>query len=109
MSDALNHLINKNAQGRRPQFLNTKTEEHLMSMTLALMQELAVTRERLDTLERMLDKNGTIARDDLEDYRPDADAETERQSAQRRLISTVMRSMEQEKHVLEEMARKAQN
>lgn len=109
MSDALNHLINKNAQGRRPQFLNTKTEEHLMSMTMALMQELAVTRERLDTLERLLEKKGAISVADIQSYRPDADAEVERQNAQRRLISTVMRSMEQEKHALEEMAEATKN
>lgn len=102
MSDELNHLVNKNAQGRRPQFLNTKTEEHLLSMTMALMQELAVTRERLDTLERVLEGKGVLSTEELKTYRPDADAEVERQEAQRRLISAVMRSIEQEKHALED-------
>lgn len=102
MSDELNHLVNKNAQGRRPQFLNTKTEEHLLSMTMALMQELAVTRERLDTLERVLEAKGALTTDELKAYRPDLEAEAERQEAQRRLIATVMRSIEQEKHALED-------
>lgn len=103
MSDELNHLVNKNAQGRRPQFLNTKTEEHLLSMTMALMQELAVTRERLDTLERVLEATGALTTEELKAYRPDEGAEAERQEAQRRLIATVMRSIEQEKHTLEDM------
>ncbi|MBO6505774.1 MAG: hypothetical protein JJ850_01835 [Kordiimonadaceae bacterium] len=104
MSEELNHLVNKNAQGRRPQFLNTKTEEHLLSMTMALMQELAVTRERLDTLERVLEAKGNLTTEELKSYRPDETAESERQEAQRRLIATVMRSIEQEKHALEDLA-----
>lgn len=102
MSEDLNHLINKNAKGRRPQFLNTKAEEHLMSMTMALMQELAVTRERLDTLERLVAKKGVLDLPEIEAYRPDAEAEAERQTAQQKLIATVMRSMEQEIHALNE-------
>lgn len=104
MSEELNHLVNKNAQGRRPQFLSTKTEEHLLSMTMALMQELAVTRERLDTLERVLEAKGTLTKEELKSYRPDETAEAERQEAQRRLIATVMRSIEQEKHALEDIS-----
>lgn len=100
MSDDLNDLINKQAKGKRPQFLGTKAEEHLMSMVMALMQELAVTRERLDTVERLLDQKSLVAKPEVDGFEPDAEAETERQTAQHQLIATVMRSLEQEVQAL---------
>ncbi len=104
MSENLNHLVNKNAKGRRPQFLGTKAEEHLMSMTMALMQELAVTRERVDTLERVLEQKGILTKPEINSFTPDANAEIERQAAHGKLIASVMRSMEQEVHALKEQA-----
>lgn len=73
-----------------------------MSMVMALMQELAVTRERLDTVERLLDRQGLVAKPDVEGFVPDPAAETERQTAQHQLITTVMRSLEQEVHALKQ-------
>lgn len=105
MSEDLNHLVNKNAKGRRPQFLGTKAEEHLMSMTMALMQELAVTRERVDTLERVLEQKGILSKPEINTFTPDAEAEVERQAAHHKLIASVMRSMEQEVHALKEQVK----
>ncbi len=94
--------INWSAKGKRPQFLGDKSQEHLMSMTLALLQELAVTRERLDTLERILDKQAVVAKSDIDGFAPDEEASAERQARQHQLISTVMRSLEQEVHAMKQ-------
>lgn len=96
MSNEFLDQINKKSRGKRPQFLGTKAEEHLMSMTMALMQELAVTRERLDTVERLLDQQNVVMRTDINNYTPDDTAAEARMHAQHMLIKTVMRSMEQE-------------
>ncbi|MET0239135.1 MAG: hypothetical protein ABW184_04480 [Sphingobium sp.] len=62
----------------------------LTAMTVALLQELAVTRERLDTLERMGEAAGWLNRASLDAYRADGAAEAERHAARRRLIEVVM-------------------
>lgn len=96
--------VNKKSKGKRPQFLGTPAEEHLMSMTMALMQELAVTRERLDTVERLLDQHGLVAKSEVNSYCPNDAAAEERMHSQHMLIKTVMRSMEQELETLRDDA-----
>ncbi|MFM7707448.1 MAG: hypothetical protein ACKO9D_05415 [Gammaproteobacteria bacterium] len=50
--------------------------DRLYSVTLALVAELAVTRTRLDTLERVLTRGGTLDPAAIDAFRPDpADAE----------------------------------
>lgn len=96
MSTDYSHEINQSAKGKRPNFLTNQSQEHLLSMTMALLQELAVTRERVDTLERVLEANNIVSIEDLDGYRPGEEAAAERQAKQHQLISTVMRSLEQE-------------
>jgi hypothetical protein len=62
----------------------------LTAMTVALLQELAITRERLDTLERMGEAAGWLDRDALEAYRAEGPAEVERNTLRKRLIEVVM-------------------
>ena len=49
-----------------------------MTFFLELMMEVSVIRDRLDTVERLLDEKTAITRDDIESYRPDAAVEGER-------------------------------
>ena len=42
--------------------------DRLYSLSLALVAELAVTRARLDTLERVLARRELLAADDMETY-----------------------------------------
>ena len=46
------------AKGRRPYFFDDPAVDKLLAMTMALAGELAVTRERLDTVERILAEKG---------------------------------------------------
>ena len=47
-------LAGAKAKGKRPWFLDEPDIERVMNITLALMQEVSVLRERLDTVERLL-------------------------------------------------------
>lgn len=67
------------ARGRRPEFTGDPMTERLFGITLALTAELAVTRERLDTLERMLIRRQVVDGADIERFEPttdDAEART---------------------------------
>jgi hypothetical protein len=54
--------------------------DRLYSVTLALVAELAVTRARLDTIERLLARRSVVGAEDIEAYRPADAAEAEARS-----------------------------
>ena len=55
-------LASRKSKGKRPWFYESKEAERVLNVALALAQELAVTRERMDTLERLLEAKGVLAR-----------------------------------------------
>ena len=63
--------------GKRPYFLNPEVER-VLTITMAAVQELAVARERIDTLERLLEAKGVVARGEIEHFQPTADQAAQR-------------------------------
>jgi len=75
-------------------------------MVTALTGELAITRERLDTLERLVEKAGILARDDIETFEANADQAAQRHGFRRRLIAKVFRPLREAAERDAEKARK---
>ncbi len=102
-SDAVDWVARSGARarGRRPDFFDDPAVDRLLSMTMALVGEVSVLRERLDTVERLLDAKGTIARADIEAYVPDRAAGDERGLATRAYVARVMRGFQQEVEAME--------
>jgi Tfp pilus assembly ATPase PilU len=96
-------LANTRAKGKRPIYLNNSSEDRLLSIIMALAGEVGVMRERLDTVERLLETNGTIDRADIEKYHPNRDAQYERGLLQREFIARILRGIEQEMQTLAEI------
>ena len=88
-------------KGRRPDFFEDPAVDRLLSLTMAVVGEVAVLRERLDTIERLLETKGTISRADIEAYVPDSTAGNERGELTRAYIARVMRGFQQEVEALE--------
>ena len=84
------------AKGKRPAFFDDPAADRMLSMLTALVGEVSVLRQRLDTVERLLDARGTISRADIEAYAPDAAAGHERGEMIRDYIARVMRGVAQE-------------
>lgn len=89
-------LANRRAKGKRPNFLDDPAVERVLSIAMALAGELAVARERLDTLERLLVQQGVLAADAVETYVPDAQAQAQRNQWGREYISRVLRMLDQD-------------
>jgi hypothetical protein len=66
-------------------------EDRLLAMIAALAAELSVTRERLDTLERLVEAGGVAPRSAIEAFVPDAEASAERDVLRKGLISRIFR------------------
>lgn len=93
--------MSRKAKGKRPYFFENPESDKLLAITMALAAELAVTRDRLDTIERLLERDGHINRGDIEAYEPD-EAVRERRHQWRetyleRLLRIVHHDLESEK------------
>ena len=84
------------SKGKRPKYLGAESNDHLLSMVLVLAEELSVTRERADTLERILEEKGLLNRSDIESYDPSTEAGLERQISNGEFATRLVRSIRQE-------------
>jgi hypothetical protein len=84
----MNHILmsaNK-PKGARPYFFEDKAVERVLNITMALAGEVAVMRERMDT----------VLREEIEHFQP-TDAQSEqRQQIHAELIARVLRIIQQE-------------
>ncbi len=91
-------------KGERPQFFADPAVDRVLSIALALAGEVAVMRERLDALERLLEAGSPVSRAALDGYRPDATAVAERDRWRERFLEVVLRAVHQEREALERRA-----
>ena len=108
MNDPMNKLttqarLARVAKGKRPKYFSDPATDKLLSMTMTLMEELSVTRERLDALERLLASKQVVARNELEGWTADAEANAERAAARAAYVERMMRAMHAE---LDEITRR---
>jgi hypothetical protein len=94
--DEFLRLANAASTGKRPYFFENPDVDRLIAIVWAMAGELAVTRERLDTVERLLAAKTLIARAEIETYRPDATAAEERGRWQLEYIARLLRVLQQE-------------
>jgi len=79
------------SKGKRPQFFDDPSIEQIMTVLLELMAETSALRDRVDTIERLLDANGSVSRADIEAYRADDAVEGERTAWRKSFIERVLR------------------
>lgn len=93
-------LAGAKPKGKRPFFLENPDVERVLAVTMAVAQELAVMRERLDTVERLLAAKG-ISQADIDNYTPSkADAE-QRGAWTQEYLARIFRIYQQEIEGLE--------
>jgi hypothetical protein len=97
-------LSGAKAKGKRPFFFADPDTEKVMNITLALMQEMAVMRERLDTVERLLERDGQVTRAAIEAYEPSKDEAAERGLWTQEFIARCLRILQQEQEASEKSA-----
>lgn len=95
----------KYVKGERPVFLESRTADHLIGMNLALVTELTVLRDRLDSLERLLESCGTVTKEAVENYQPSPAVIAEREARYAEFLDLVFQPILQERA---EMERKAE-
>lgn len=81
--------------GRRPYFL-TPEVERVMAIAMAIAQELAVARTRVDTLERLLERKGIMTRAEIDAFEPTPEDAVARGLWTQEYIARVLRIVQQE-------------
>ena len=90
------------AKGRRPYFFDDPAIDKVLAMTMAIAGELAVTRERLDTVERILAERGLLSAADIDAWRPDEQAKQERAVMRQEYIARVLMILQNEVEELQQ-------
>lgn len=81
-------------KGRRPIFFEENAADPLITMMLEIMAELWVVKERVYTLEKVLGDAGIAVKAGIETCKFSPEQATELANERRKLIETVMRSLE---------------
>jgi len=93
--------LQKGAKGERPRYFADPGIDKVLSMTMALTGEVAVMRDRLDSLERLLEADQPVSREALDGYVPDDATRAERDHWRARFLEIVLRAVHQEREALE--------
>jgi hypothetical protein len=93
-------LAGAKPKGKRPYFLECRDSERLMTIVMALAQEVAVMRERMDTVERLLAKDGVVTRDAIERFAPTREESAERGAWTQEFLARILRILQQEREAL---------
>ena len=94
--------LQRKAKGKRPYYFSNPDVDKLLSMIMALTGELAIARDRIDTLERVAAAKGLFSSEDIENFELDAKALEARASRHRQLLREVNRIIIGELEDLEE-------
>jgi hypothetical protein len=97
-------LANAKARGKRPYFFRDPDVERVLSIAMAIAMEHAVTRQRLDALERLVEAKGLLSRAELDAFVPGPEAEAERTRWMKEYIARVLRIVQQETEAVERAA-----
>lgn len=91
----------RKAKGKKPIFFHDPQIDKMMGIVMALAGEVSVLRERLDTIERLVEQKGLFARQDIETYRPDPPATEERERWRAEYIARILRVVHEELDAIE--------
>jgi hypothetical protein len=84
------------SKGARPYFFDDPAVERVLNITMAVATEVAVVRERMDTIERLLETKGILLQSEIEAFVPTDEQAEERQLWHARFAARIMRIVQQE-------------
>jgi hypothetical protein len=89
-------LATEPAAGPRPQFFDDPAMDRVWDVLVALTTELAVTRTRMDSLERILAEHECLPAGVVDAWEADAEASAEQARAHQELLMRIFRGLVQE-------------
>ena len=96
--------VTRTVRGKRPKIYPTDGQDHMMAMIMALVQEVAVLRDRVDLVERVAESKGIILSKEIESFVLDQSALEEREVWRNEYMARIFAIFEQEAAELEAKA-----
>jgi hypothetical protein len=84
------------SKGGRPYFFNSQETERVFNIAMAIATEVAVVRERIDTIERLLEAKGIVSQKEIEAFVPTDEQAEARQLWHARYAARILRIVQQE-------------
>ncbi len=95
-------VIARTPKGRKPQYFSDPAVDRLLGMVLTLAEELSVTRDRLDSVERILAAHALLPEGGVDAFQPDDSADGQRRERRQAFIARLMRVLETELDSMDE-------
>lgn len=92
------------AKGERPRYFDDPAIDKVLSITLALAGEVAVLRDRVDTIERLAAVGEAISPGAVDAFVPDPEVRAARDAWRDGFLDVVLRAVHQEMEGLESKA-----
>jgi len=86
----------RTAKGKRPQYFSDPATDKLLATVVALASEVSVVRDRLDTVETLIERQKLFSRDDIETFAPSEEQITARDARRAEYLDRVFRIIESE-------------
>ncbi len=83
--------LKRKAKGERPIFFSDPAVDKVIAMVMGLAGEVAVMRDRQDTVERLLETRGLLKRAEIENYLPPAQVMQDRAAWRETFLGEVLR------------------
>lgn len=83
-------------RGKRPRIHDDPAIDRLVAMVLTLAQEVSVTRDRLDSLQRLAEANGWLAGGALESFVPDLPERQRREARRDDMLARIFHVLHEE-------------
>lgn len=83
--------IPRSVKGKESTFFDDPAIDQVMTFFTELMTELSVLRDRVDTLEKVLEDNSIIAPAAVESYQHSEESERRRSRARKEFLQRVLR------------------
>ncbi len=83
--------LQKHAKGSRPYYFDEPAVDRLLAMILALASEVSVSRDRQDTLERLISDKGLLSQNEIEDFQPTKEILAERDARREHYLGQILR------------------
>lgn len=85
----------RTARGRRPQVFADPATDQLLAILVSLVGEVAMLRDRLDTVERLAERAGILTHQAIEEFRPSAEERAARDARRAAYLERVFRILQE--------------
>ncbi len=93
MAETENKEVYLTPKGRNPHFFDDPNIDRLISMVMELASELSVTRDRLDSHQRILEKKGIFISDEIDKFDPSPEELKSREEWRSKFLDRVLNAL----------------